>query len=370
MSPEAHAFLVQHGFEKYKEKISRLGVQSRDDLRLLNLEDLRGIGMEEIKARRFMDLVLRAPGGFADVSTVLAEEVNMDANLDVAEAVVVNRTTSYGKNTVTKPNGTGTRGLKQLYGSHTEATSVIPSAPPQEPQKIAKLLFLIDITASMQYAINDVKERIKEIIRKAEQQFTGIALHVGCVGYRDYSDEEQYVVHDFVGDQDTFVQRLEAMEASGGGDVPEDVLGGMNMALTAVSWNDRARRNETRTVCKVIFHICDAPHHGSQFHDPGATFEDRYPEKADFPRLYSDICRDIASNKIDYYFAQVKSAGTKGSIITHTMAEKLKRSYDSVQGKSRAFTIVRLDSYTPEKLFQQVLSGITTSITTAMSGRL
>ncbi|RIA79403.1 hypothetical protein C1645_840768, partial [Glomus cerebriforme] len=47
-------------------------------------------------------------------------------------------------------------------------------------------------------------------------------------------------------------------------DDPEDVLGGLNAAITQLSW-----RNGTR----VLFHIGDYPPHGSQFHD----FRDDYP---------------------------------------------------------------------------------------------
>ena len=90
-----------------------------------------------------------------------------------------------------------------------------------------------------------MKARIAEIVDKAEQQFAGIALHVGFVGYRDYSDAGHFVVHNFTHDLDHYKASLGTITASSGGgdgsacDVPEDVLGGMDKALTAVSWGDR-----------------------------------------------------------------------------------------------------------------------------------
>ena len=120
-------------------------------------------------------------------------------------------------------------------------------------------------------------------------------------------------------------------------------------------------------MCKVVFHIGDAPHHGAVFHME--ELRDSHPDKHATPRPYQHICRDLASSKIDYYFAQVRGAGGKDRVITAKMAGMFKEAYDACQGKSRAFTIVNLESYTPEKLFQQVLSGITTSITTAISGQ-
>ena len=399
MNPEAQHWLIQNGFTPFERQLARIGVVTRDDMHRVQFQDLETMGMPAVTARRFQDLAARVPsappaggagGGvsdFADVSTVVANVVEPEgdsAGAVVAEAVVMDPS-------LDKKSGSGggaspaaaepPKGLRQLsgHGMSSMGSGVDGSgrrvgrgaAAAGEPRKVAKLLFLVDITASMGYAIKDVKARINEIVTKAEEQFSGISLHVGIIGYRDYSDDEQFVVHDFTSDKVAFVRCLSRMEAKGGGDTPEDVLGGMQKALSEPSWGDAKHRETQKTVAKIIFHIGDAPHHGpTEFHDPADRIKDNFPERSASPRPYREICQDLASSKIDYYFAQVKSNGGKGTVITHRMATKFKEAYDSCQGKSRAFTIVSLESYTPEKLFMQVLSGITTSITTAISGRM
>ena len=137
---------------------------------------------------------------------------------------------------------------------------------------------------------------------------------VGIVCYRDYSDSEQFIVHDFTSDKEAFISKLSGISASGGGDLPEDVLGGMEKALTAVSWTDAPGNTQHgKTVSKVIFHIGDAPAHGKEFQDPGESYTDNHLDKHSTPRPYKEICQDLAGSKIDYYFAQVKSSGGKVS---------------------------------------------------------
>lgn len=48
------------------------------------------------------------------------------------------------------------------------------------------------------------------------------------------------------------------MTASGGGDLAEDVNGGMQKLLLDLDW----QRN-----VNIVFHICDAPAHNNIYHD-------------------------------------------------------------------------------------------------------
>ena len=56
------------------------------------------------------------------------------------------------------------------------------------------------------------------------------------------------------------------MDATGGGDMPEDVQGGFNKVLNALNWS--------KDSIKTCFHIADAPGHGKDICDWG----DDYPK--------------------------------------------------------------------------------------------
>lgn len=94
-----------------------------------------------------------------------------------------------------------------------------------------------------------------------------ISLKLAFVGYRDHDHNEQrLVVQRFTTDVQTFVNLVRAeARPIGGQDVPEDVLGGMAV-VAGLDWS---------SVIRILYHIGDAPCHGSDFHDEQF---DRYPK--------------------------------------------------------------------------------------------
>ena len=143
---------------------------------------------------------------------------------------------------------------------------------------------------------------------------------MGIIGYRDYSDDEQFVVHDFTSDKVAFVRCL-----VDGSQRRWRYAGSRRhaKALSEPSWGDAKHRGK-KTVAKIIFHIGDATT-ARRVHDPADRIgqfprEERIARTAKFART--------ASSKIDYYFAQVKSNGGKGTVM-HRMATKFKEAYDS-----------------------------------------
>ncbi|OAA73048.1 hypothetical protein LEL_08832 [Akanthomyces lecanii RCEF 1005] len=90
------------------------------------------------------------------------------------------------------------------------------------------LLFLIDTTRSMQPYISAAKDQVISIMKDIKSAFFNKAD-----------------------------VRMAVLVAQGGGDYPEDVLGGLQQALVA-SWKHPTR---------CIIHICDAPAHGRNLHD-------------------------------------------------------------------------------------------------------
>ena len=63
---------------------------------------------------------------------------------------------------------------------------------------------------------------------------------------------------DFTDSVDTFKRFCDPIIADGGGDIPEDVFGGLEKA-GELGWT-------TDGSTRVLFHIADAPCHGREYH--------------------------------------------------------------------------------------------------------
>ena len=219
----------------------------------------------------------------------------------------------------------------------------------------AKLCFLIDCTMSMSTAIAGVRDKINEIINDAGKTFPKVDISVGLVGYRDYGDTKQFELCPF-GTKENLRSALSRIEASGGGDFPEDVLGGMDSALNNLNWDDAK--------VKCIIHIGDAPHHGTGNYDEPHKMGDNYPEKEHLPRRSSDILRDYASKHIDYYFLAVPHNGV---VYTEKMSRRFKQEYNAVQARKREFTIRDVTDFTTNELFRLIVSSLNTTLIREMS---
>ncbi len=97
------------------------------------------------------------------------------------------------------------------------------------------LCFCLDCTRSVgninkvsqQDCINTIREFIEKIIDLMKVKFSYSKIHLAIVGYRDICDgDEQFEILDFTEDIKEFRNKLKSLEAKGGGDECEDVLGG------------------------------------------------------------------------------------------------------------------------------------------------
>jgi len=120
------------------------------------------------------------------------------------------------------------------------------------------LCFLIDCTSSMSSYIEQVQEKINEIVSDLKSRFENFSLRLAFVGYRDYTEKsyDQLIIIDFLDDIETFRVLVSEIQAFGGGDECEDIFSGLN-EVTKLEWSNESR---------ILFHVCDAPCHGSRFH--------------------------------------------------------------------------------------------------------
>ena len=89
----------------------------------------------------------------------------------------------------------------------------------------------------------------------------------GYIFYRDPIDVKTdfHEIIDLTDNVNSLPEQIGKINATGGGDLPEDWAGAYKMANEKISWRDGN---------KVIIHLCDAGAHGKLF-----TKSDKYPEE-------------------------------------------------------------------------------------------
>jgi len=148
----------------------------------------------------------------------------------------------------------------------------------QEPDGTkADVMFVLDITGSMKFAIDGVESGLERILKKFKDR--QIDAYVGLTVFRDTHHSKQKSPNDKVAgikdDPWTFKFKggsafttsskeyravVSKLKAEGGGDIPENSLEAMKVAATAPT---------RKGVSRIMVLITDAPPH------PGATLEKR-----------------------------------------------------------------------------------------------
>lgn len=130
-------------------------------------------------------------------------------------------------------------------------------------------MFIIDCTGSMSSWIEASKNYMIQIIDFIRKNNEGALIRVSIVAYRDICDPStRFEVKAFTDKIDELiVPFISKLSASGGGDTPQDLLGGLELAVKQ-SWNSRA---------KFAIIITDAPCHGRKYHDTDDSYPDGDP---------------------------------------------------------------------------------------------
>jgi hypothetical protein len=163
------------------------------------------------------------------------------------------------------------------------------------------LLFLIDTTASMYSYINAAKEQVKSIVGDIKKSFLNESeVRVAVVSYKDHGDHPNIEFLDFTPSADQVFEFLGHLNATGGADAPEDVLGGVHQALNA-SWKQQTR---------CIIHIADAPPHGAGvLHDLGGS-SDHYPHPGSEPHglTYKPLLKQLIQLNVNYALLRINDS--------------------------------------------------------------
>ena len=158
------------------------------------------------------------------------------------------------------------------------------------------VIYLVDATASMGESINKVKKYCVEIAKILEKQMMLYDFNFGAIFYRDPIDRknDKHEYFDLNNNIENLHREMQAIKEYGGGDIPEDWVGGYNIALKIIQW---------RNGNKLIIHIADAGAHGNEY-----TLNDKYPSEG--PKL-DVLIRECALNKISIIAFKIGSEPQK-----------------------------------------------------------
>lgn len=110
--------------------------------------------------------------------------------------------------------------------------------------------FVLDTTGSMSEEIDGVKRAVRTVAARLAGK--NLAVRFALVEYKDRGDDPPIRVHHMTRDASGFVERIARVQASGGGDMPEDVIEGLHAGLTEVAWS-------RGSAVRLAFLIGDAP---------------------------------------------------------------------------------------------------------------
>lgn len=155
------------------------------------------------------------------------------------------------------------------------------------PDQILDLCLIMDCTGSMSSWIAHCKNTLNSVIDDTVAKDENCKVRVSFVGYRDFCDRCLFAIHDFSYNHDAVKTFIQKQSATGGGDAPEDVQGGLRKALD-LSWS------ATDDSVKLAFLVADAPCHGSQYHGEN----DHYPNGNPAGLILEDLVKEFSDREI------------------------------------------------------------------------
>ena len=166
------------------------------------------------------------------------------------------------------------------------------------------LLFIMDITNSMDYYLNQVKKYILKMIEDIQIECAGSEINLGFIGYRDFNDldfGDEYINLEFTTDYESIRKRIEYVTAQGGGDVPEDLCGALELGKYK-KWSGNTR---------FAILVTDSPCHGKKYHDLSGDQEDNYPEGDREGRNIEEFIKFFSEEKISLYCLKINNSTDK-----------------------------------------------------------
>jgi len=116
------------------------------------------------------------------------------------------------------------------------------------------IAFVVDATGSMGDEIEYLKIELLDVINRVQKEFKGLNIRLGNVFYRDKAEEYLTKKSPLTKKIKDGVSFISDQKAVGGGDFPEAVDAGLDVAINELQWSDEA-------VARIMFLVLDAPPH-------------------------------------------------------------------------------------------------------------
>ncbi len=107
--------------------------------------------------------------------------------------------------------------------------------------------------------------------------------------------ENHFEILQFTTKVDCFKKFVADIKAGGGGDVPEDALGGLDRALDLI-WPESSGPH-------ILFHLADAPPHGALYH----SHRDDYPQGHPKDSSPVELFKRMRAKNVVYYFGRINN---------------------------------------------------------------
>ncbi len=155
-------------------------------------------------------------------------------------------------------NGAQMDGTPSVTGWGDEAVKMNEySVSASTAEASADILFIVDATGSMGDELEFLKADLLDILNRAGQLQTKVAIRTGALFYRDEGDEYVTKVSKFSDKYSTTIDFIKKQRADGGADWPEAVHTALEKSLQEFDWNSSAR-------ARIAFIILDAPPHENE----------------------------------------------------------------------------------------------------------
>ena len=148
------------------------------------------------------------------------------------------------------------------------------------------LLYLVDITGSMETYIDNTKKELINVMNNIINTFDGIEINLGFIGYKDLKEhlENNCIDESFTKQYIKIRETIEKVEIGGGDDIAEDIAWAFERALNK-KWTSNAR---------FLILVGDAPCHGYKYHRHVDEGYDKYPHgipgRKDIEESIKELC--------------------------------------------------------------------------------
>ena len=150
------------------------------------------------------------------------------------------------------------------------------------------LLYLMDITGSMEAYVDNTKKELINIMNKIIERFNGIDINLGFIGYKDLQEHSSndFINEDFTKNHVHIKNSIENVTIGGGDDIAEDIAWAFEKAINK-NWKSNAR---------FAILAGDAPCHGLKYH--GHEDYDDFPNGIPNRKDIEESIKEIADNNI------------------------------------------------------------------------